>query len=87
MLDSINCLAILPRCHFAYSAQFLQVIRDILKGILGELLIGNGLEILLGSDDQPSDSCRLYLFRLQICSLTIPKAVTWVTRLAWCCFC
>ena len=80
MLYSINCLAILPLCHSAYSAQFLQVIRDILRGMLGESLMGNGLEILLSADDIPSDSRRLHLLRPQPGSITIPKAITRVTR-------
>jgi hypothetical protein len=85
MLYSINCLTILPLGHSAYSAQLLQVIRDILRGMLGESLLGNGLEIVLGPDDRLSDRRRLHLFRPQTCSITIPKALTEVTRLAWCC--
>ena len=85
ILYSINCLAILPLGHSAYSAQFLPGIRDILRGMLGASLLGNGLERVLGPDDLPSDRRRLHLLRPQTCSITIPKALTEVTRLAWYC--
>jgi len=77
MLYSINYLAKLPRCHSAYSAQFLEVIRDVLRGMLSETLLGNGLEILLGSDDIPSDRRRLHLFRPETCGIMVPKAIAW----------
>lgn len=73
MLYSIDDLAILPCCHAAYSAQFLQIIRDILRGMLGEPLVCNGMETLLSSDDIPSDRGRLHPFRPQAFDITVKK--------------
>jgi hypothetical protein len=46
----------------------------------------NGLKTVLGSNDIPSASRLLHPFRPQTCSVTIPKAITRVTRLTWRCF-
>ena len=76
MLYSINALAILPVGQCAYSAQFLQIIRHILRSMRGEPLRRHGLEVVLGADDIPSDRRWLHLFRSQASDITIPKTVT-----------
>src|SRR6266700_3669594 len=62
MLESINRLAILPVCHAAYSAQFLQVIGHILRGMVRKPCVHKGLEIVLRSDDIPAGGSRLHAF-------------------------
>ncbi len=50
ILSSIKGLSLLPVCHAADAAEFLQIRGDILRGMLGESLGRHGLERVFGSD-------------------------------------
>ena len=82
MLESINRLAILLVCHAAYSAQFLQVIGHILRGMVRKPCVHKGLEIVLRSNDIPSDRSRRHAFRPNMCHITVPKPIMCTTRRA-----